>query len=114
MWRLVRLLKLLAELDIQVAGHVAVLGGIEATIPENLTIREIQERSEQSAVRVLDPSVEKKMKELIDQTKKNGDTIGGVVEVLMGGVPAGLGSYVNGDRKLDAKIAQAVVKHQRF
>lgn len=52
--------KLLAELDIQVAGHVAVLGGIEATIPENLTIREIQERSEQSAVRVLDPSVEEK------------------------------------------------------
>ena len=52
--------KTLAELDIQVAGHVAVLGGIEATIPENLTIREIQERSEQSAVRVLDPSVEEK------------------------------------------------------
>ncbi len=70
--------KLLAELDIQVAGHVAVLGGIEATIPENLTIREIQERSEQSAVRVLDPSVEEKMKELIDQTKKNGDTKGGI------------------------------------
>lgn len=49
------------------------------------------------------------MKELIDQTKKNGDTIGGVVEVLVGGVPAGLGSYVQWDRKLDAKIAQAVV-----
>ena len=106
--------KLLAELDIQVAGHVAVLGGIEATIPENLTIREIQERSEQSAVRVLDPSVEEKMKELIDQTKKNGDTIGGVVEVLVGGVPAGLGSYVQWDRKLDAKIAQAVVSINAF
>ncbi len=49
------------------------------------------------------------MKELIDQTKKNGDTIGGVVEVLVGGVPAGLGSYVQWDRKLDAKIAQAVI-----
>lgn len=106
--------KLLAELDIQVAGHVAVLGGIEATIPENLTIREIQERSEQSAVRVLDPSVEEKIKELIDQTKKNGDTIGGVVEVLVGGVPAGLGSYVQWDRKLDAKIAQAVVSINAF
>ncbi|HDT8028484.1 TPA: chorismate synthase [Enterococcus faecalis] len=106
--------KLLAELDIQVAGHVAVLGGIEATIPENLTIREIQERSEQSVVRVLDPSVEEKMKELIDQTKKNGDTIGGVVEVLVGGVPAGLGSYVQWDRKLDAKIAQAVVSINAF
>ena len=45
------------------------------------------------------------MKELIDQTKKNGDTIGGVVEVLVGGVPAGLGSYVQWDRmKLDTKL----------
>lgn len=54
------------------------------------------------------------MKELIDQTKKNGDTIGGVVEVLVGGVPAGLGSYVQWDRKLDAKIAQAVVSINAF
>ena len=53
------------------------------------------------------------MKELIDQTKKNGDTIGGVVEVLVGGVPAGLGSYVQWDRKLDAKIASCC-KHQCF
>ncbi|MCB5955668.1 chorismate synthase [Enterococcus sp. CWB-B31] len=106
--------KLLKELDIEVAGHVVVLGGIKAEIPENMTISEVRNRSEQSEVRVVDPSVEEKIKTLIDQTKKNGDTIGGVVEVLVGGVPVGLGSYVQWDRKLDAKIAQAVVSINAF
>ncbi|MGX7243331.1 chorismate synthase [Enterococcus quebecensis] len=106
--------KLLKELGIEVAGHVAVLGGIKAIIPQNLTVKEIQERSESSDVRVLDPAVEDEMRSLIDQTKKNGDTIGGVVEVIVGGVPIGLGSYVQWDRKLDAKIAQAVTSINAF
>ena len=106
--------KLLSELSIEVAGHVAILGGIKATIPENLTVEEIKKCSEKSDVRVLDSSVEQEMRDLIDQTKKNGDTIGGVVEVIVGGVPIGLGSYVQWDRKLDAKIAQAVVSINAF
>lgn len=106
--------KLLKELDIAVAGHVTMLGGIKATIPDGLTVQEIAARSEASEVRVLDPSVEEEIKQLIDRTKKNGDTIGGVVEVLVGGVPAGLGSYVQWDKKLDAKIAQAVVSINAF
>ena len=106
--------KILKELGIEVAGHVTMLGGIKATVPEGLTVQEIAERSEASEVRVLDPSVEEEIKQLIDQTKKNGDTVGGVVEVLIGGVPAGLGSYVQWDKKLDAKIAQAVVSINAF
>lgn len=106
--------KILKELDIEVAGHVAVLGGITAEIPDQLTVKEIQERSENSDVRVLDPTVEEEMRSLIDQTKQNGDTIGGVVEVVVGGVPVGLGSYVQWDRKLDAKIAQAVTSINAF
>ena len=106
--------KLLKELAIEVAGHVAILGGIKAEIPDNLTVKEIQERSENSDVRVLDPSVEQEIRDLIDKTKKNGDTIGGVVEVVVGGVPTGLGSYVQWDRKLDAKIAQAVTSINAF
>lgn len=106
--------KILKELGIDVAGHVTMLGGIKAEIPEGLTVKEIAQRSEASEVRVLDPSVEEEIKQLIDQTKKNGDTIGGVVEVLVGGVPAGLGSYVQWDKKLDAKIAQAVVSINAF
>ncbi|MGM0124266.1 chorismate synthase [Enterococcus sp. AZ194] len=106
--------KLLKELNIEVAGHVVTLGGIHAEIPDGLTVSEIRERSEASEVRVVDPTVEEEMKSLIDQTKKNGDTIGGVVEVIIGGIPAGLGSYVQWDKKLDAKIAQAVTSINAF
>ncbi|MFV0557166.1 MAG: chorismate synthase [Enterococcus sp.] len=106
--------KLLTELAIDVAGHVTMLGGIKASVPNNLTVKEIREISEASEVRVLDARVEEEMKTLIDQTKKNGDTIGGVVEVVVGGVPAGLGSYVQWDTKLDAKIAQAVCSINAF
>lgn len=106
--------KLLAELGIVVAGHVRMLGGIEAAVPNGITISEIKEKSEASEVRVVDQTVEQKIKDLIDQTKADGDTIGGVVETIVGGVPAGLGSYVHWDRKLDAKIAQAVTSINAF
>lgn len=106
--------KILSELGIIVAGHVTCLGGIHAKLPENLSIQEIQKISNTSDVRVIDPDVEQEMKDLIDETKKKGDTIGGIVEVLVGGVPAGLGSYVQWDTKLDAKIAQAVVSINAF
>lgn len=106
--------KILSELDIEVAGHVTMLGGIKATIPEGITVSEVKAISEASDVRVVDPTVESEIRQLIDQTKRNGDTIGGVVEVLVGGVPAGLGSYVQWDKKLDAKIAQAVVSINAF
>lgn len=106
--------KLLSELGVIVAGHVTILGGIKAEIPDGLSIQEIKERSEASKVRVVDPSVEEEIKALIDATKKKGDTIGGVVEVIIGGVPAGLGSYVQWDKKLDAKLAQAIVSINAF
>lgn len=106
--------KLLALLDIDIAAHVITLGGINANVPENITVSKVKALAEASEVRVVDANVEQEMKDLIDQTKKNGDTIGGVVEVLVGGVPAGLGSYVQWDKKLDAKIAQAVVSINAF
>lgn len=106
--------KLLSELGVIVAGHVTILGGIKAEIPDGLSIQEIKERSEASEVRVVDQSVEEEIKALIDATKKKGDTIGGVVEVIIGGVPAGLGSYVQWDKKLDAKLAQAIVSINAF
>lgn len=106
--------KLLKELGMEVAGHVRILGGIEAAVPEEISIKEIKETAEASDVRVIDATVEQPIRDLIDQTKKKGDTIGGVVEVLVGGVPAGLGSYVQWDKKLDAKIAQAVVSINAF
>lgn len=106
--------KLLTELDMIVAGHVTMLGGIEADIPEGMSLQEIKAKSDQSDVRVVDETVEQEIRDLIDQTKRKGDTIGGVVEVLVGGVPAGLGSYVQWDKKLDARLAQAVVSINAF
>ncbi|MBS7577749.1 MULTISPECIES: chorismate synthase [unclassified Enterococcus] len=106
--------KILSELDMTVAGHVTRLGGIDAIIPEALTVAEIKKISNQSELRVVDAAVEDEMKALIDQTKKNGDTIGGTVEVQIDHVPVGLGSYTQWDQKLDAKIAQAVVSINAF
>jgi chorismate synthase len=106
--------RLLAELDVDVAGHVLKIGGLEAQIEEGLSVTEIKERSEASEVRMADSSVETEAKKLIDETKKAGDTIGGIVEVLVANVPAGLGSYVQWDKKLDAKIAQAVMSINAF
>lgn len=106
--------KMLKELSIDVAGHVLEIGGVRGEIPQSMTVSEIREKAENSAVRCVDPLIEEVMKEKIDATKKEGNTIGGVVEVVVGGVPVGLGSYTQWDQKLDGKIAQAVVSINAF
>ena len=106
--------KLLHELGIEVVGHVLEIGGVRAELGKSYTTAEIKELSENSPVRCLDKEVEQQMMTKIDEAKKAGDTIGGVVEVVVGGVPAGLGSYVQWDKKLDAKIARAVVSINAF
>lgn len=106
--------KLLHELGIEVVGHVVEIGGVQANLKNKYTIDEIREGSENSPVRCLDPEVEQEMMDKIDEAKKKGDTIGGVVEVVVGGVPAGLGSYVQWDKKLDAKIVRAIVSINAF
>ena len=106
--------QILAAVDIEIASHVAILGGIEATVPEKMSVSEIQSKTAASEVNIVDETVEEAVKELIDQTKKAGDTIGGVVEVRTDNVPAGLGSYVQWDRKLDGKIAQIMLSINAF
>lgn len=106
--------QILAAVDIDIASHVAILGGIEAAVPEKLSVKEIKAKTAVSEVNMVDESVEESVKELIDQTKKAGDTIGGVVEVRTDNVPAGLGSYVQWDRKLDGKIAQIMMSINAF
>ncbi|SFJ58339.1 chorismate synthase [Thermoflavimicrobium dichotomicum] len=104
---------ILEQCGIQVAGHVVRIGQVEAKRVE-LPFAEIIERSEASPVRCLDPEAEVRMMELIDQAKKEGDSLGGIVEVIVEGVPIGLGSHVHWDRKLDARIAQAIVSINAF
>jgi chorismate synthase len=104
---------ILAEFGIKVAGQVIRIGEVEVE-RQDLTIDEIIEITEQSPVRVVDKVAEEKMIAHIDQIKKDGDSIGGIVECIVEGVPVGLGSYVQWDRKLDGKIAQAVVSINAF
>jgi chorismate synthase len=106
--------KILSELGIKIVGHVLEIGGVRA---ENLnydSVEQIQEITEDSPVRCLDEEAGQKMMKAIDEAKANGDSIGGVVEVVVEGMPAGVGSYVQYDQKLDAKIAAAIVSINAF
>lgn len=102
---------LLAEVGIDIAGHLVSLGPVQAKT-DGLTLSQIRERSEASEVRCADPDAEKRMIEAIDAAKSQGDTLGGVFEVVATGVPVGLGSHVQWDRKLDANIVRALVSIQ--
>lgn len=106
--------RILAELDMEIANHVVVFGGKEIDVPENLTVFQIKELASQSEISVVNQEREQEIKDYIDQIKCEGDTIGGVVETIVGGVPAGLGSFVQWDKKLDSKLAQAVVSINAF
>lgn len=103
----------LAEFGIKVAGRVLRIGEIEAPY-QDLPIDELIEVTEASSVRVTDAETEKKMEAYIDQIKQEGDSIGGIVECIVEGVPVGLGSHVQYDRKLDARIAQVVMSINAF
>ncbi|QKG84330.1 chorismate synthase [Kroppenstedtia pulmonis] len=101
---------------IKVAGHVVQIGSVN-TERLDLTCwsaEEIAEKSESSPVRCLDPDAEQEMIRLIDEAKQEGDSLGGVVEVIVEGVPVGLGSHVHWDRKLDARLVQAIVSINAF
>lgn len=105
--------KLLSLAGIYVVGYVVEIAGIKAAA-NNLSLEEIKERSEKSPVRTIDPDAEREMMQAIDDAKKNGDSIGGVVEVIATGMPPGVGSYVHYDCKLDAKLAAAIVSINAF
>jgi chorismate synthase len=107
--------QLLREVGIEVAGHVLQIGTVRSKVnPAQFTLQQIQQITEASPVRSLDEEAAKEMMALIDQAKENGDSLGGIVEVIVEGVPVGLGSHVQWDRKLDAAIAQAVISIQAF
>jgi chorismate synthase len=96
---------------ISVLGYVASIGNIEANTPV-APLEQLSRITEESPVRVADPDAERAMIAEIDACKKAGDTLGGVVEVVATGLPVGLGSYVQWDRKLDGRIAHALMSLQ--
>ncbi len=102
-------LKLLSELGIEGVSHVVHLGGIDAEQPFDWArVADL----DASDLRTLDAAAEAQMRIAIDQAKQSGDTLGGVVEIRFRGLPPGLGSYTHWDRKLDGRIAQAVMGTQ--
>lgn len=103
--------RLLAEFGIQVGSYVRRIGEVEALDPDELPER-LNEVSDLSPVRTLDAVAEKAMIEAIDQAKQAGDTLGGLFEVRVTGLPAGLGSHISWDRKLDGRLAGAVMSIQ--
>ncbi|WP_077621734.1 chorismate synthase [Sediminibacillus massiliensis] len=105
---------LLKQLGIDVVSYVKEIAGIQAEDKTDLSIDQKRQISEDSPVRSLDEEAGQKMMDAIDQAKKDGDSIGGVVEVYIEGMPAGVGSYVHYDRKLDGRIAGAVASINAF
>ncbi|MDA1665502.1 chorismate synthase [Bacillus thuringiensis] len=106
--------KVLAELGIKVAGHVIEIGGVQAKEVTYSSIEELKSITEVSPVRCLDDEAGNQMMKAIDDAKANGDSIGGIVEVIVEGMPIGVGSYVHYDRKLDAKLAAAIMSINAF
>lgn len=106
--------KVLAELGITVAGHVIEIGGVQAKGITYRSIEELKSITESSPVRCLDEEAGNQMMKAIDDAKANGDSIGGIVEVIVEGMPIGVGSYVHYDRKLDAKLAAAIMSINAF
>jgi len=103
--------QLLAPFGIRVMGYIRSIGGVAAKSPE-LGSEEIFARCEESPVRVADKEAEERMIALIEDCKKKGDTLGGIFEVVVLGLPPGLGTHSQWDRKLDGRLAQALMSIQ--
>jgi chorismate synthase len=104
--------QLLSPFGIEVLGYVVSIGKISAPVPPGISFDDLRTITENSAVRVADAEAEKAIIAEIDACKKTGDTLGGVVEVVVSGLPVGLGSHVQWDRKLDGRIAHALLSLQ--
>jgi chorismate synthase len=104
---------LLSQFSIEVCGFVVELGGVKAHRPA-LSLAALKDLAAKSELFTYDSAVEEEMKRLIDTVREAGDTVGGIVEVTVDGVPPGLGSHVQWDRKLDARLAMAVMSIQAF
>ena len=100
--------KLLREFDITLGSHIIHLGGVDAKRPAKLP-SDLNAAADQSQLRTLDADAEKEMIARIDAAKAEGNTLGGIAEVICDGVPVGLGSHISWSRKLDGRLAAALM-----
>jgi chorismate synthase len=100
--------RLLTEFGVTLGSHLVHLGGVDAVRPGVMPV-DINSAADGSALRTLDPDAERRMVERIDAVKREGNTLGGICEVVCDGLPVGLGSHVAWDRKLDGRLAGAIM-----
>lgn len=98
----------LREFGVSIASHLVHLGGIDSKRPDPMPA-DISAEADRSPLRTLDADAEKRMMQRIDVVKREGNTLGGVVEIVCDGLPVGLGSHVSWDRKLDGRLAGAIM-----
>ena len=103
--------RLLEEFGIEVISHVLSIDGVFAKVPK-IAPAEIKKRAEASELRCSDHEAEKRMMKKIDEARAMGDSLGGVIELIITGAPVGLGSHVHWDRKLDGRLAGALMSIQ--
>lgn len=103
--------RLLAEVGVRLVGHVRSIGDVAAS-DLDLPFDALDERARASDLSCVDPAAEARMRDAIHEASHAGDTLGGVVEVVAVGAPPGLGSHVHWDRKLDGRLAGALMSIQ--
>ena len=101
--------QLLARFGIQLASHVSAIGDVVLPPTRTVTFAEAEAIHDDAPLRCVDDEIQQRMMAFIDGAKEAGDTVGGAFEVIVTGVPVGLGSYVQWDRKLDGRLAQALM-----
>ena len=108
--------KLLEEVGITVGSRVYQIHNIvdETPVSNNMSLKELNDTVDASPVRCFDKAAEKKMMDVIDEARNNGDSVGGSFEVIAKGLPYGLGTYINADGKLQARISQAMMSVNAF
>ena len=100
--------RLLGELGMEILSHVTAVGGVAAEAPQELS-PELLREADADAMRCLDAEASLRMREEVDAAREAGDSLGGIFQVVAFGVPVGLGSHVHWDRRLDARLAAALM-----
>ena len=101
--------QLLGAFDIRLASHVSAIGDVVVAPDRAVTFEDARRIPDDSPLRCVDAPLQQRMIEYIDKAREAGDTVGGAFEIIVTGVPPGLGSYVQWDRKLDGRLGQALM-----